>query len=1712
MSKCKVSRKAKSQITVLDKIFKNSFATDIITKQNNGNSLDLNPDGSQSEQYNKLIAEGYSKTDALLLRSSMFSSRFVKEHGRWFDDFQAEPVLEIGDTYNHNIPAVLHENKLVHNMPADAISMGRVNTVSRKNAGNSPFTTYGTFDSAVDLLGTTILKYTNSIMKAREALAKAEGRVLTETEFRAARLSMDIRDIKSSIQRELLSLSEVYNNANRKEGAFIAKVYKDMKTNMTDANIWNQTVNRLKTNIVGETESAKDAYINDGAEGQFMKRLYDKHDHSKSNKEDISNTVKNILLTIEDKIYDKQGNVVTTYDENTGLPKPANYDALLNYIRDNTSNIELLDSEGKPDYSSVAKMTSTDDMMIIFSQMGAIHPSVQDVYDILKDNNENSDGQTVNAFYYNLNNMQRQGINTYISSNNMQTLIADIKLINVRNVFSKSDVLAERLRSQISNKNITSKDMEVINELLKTPTNDYVKNTENLIKAAQMLRIPLTDVILEQSKKIGISKVADIRSIIVGIANDATELVNMVETNPLGLKLDILDTSTTDGTYKKRMLGRLNYISRVLVKFEMNTFEGSFLNNNREREYNLNDSNDIVDTLSWLKNTNLSKQIKNKNSNSYSYEIADVHKQFINNLIDTPGFEHSVWFPSLGQLRKKGINNLKDEDYYNALLDFRSISFEDYAGSNNKALGIRDKFSGLSENEWLKSIAVNYVQNVKQLSEGTNIVRTPALIFADSSTYGEFKHNRLDTSVPTEFMTGLRKSMFAQELSRMISARDILFTHTNKGYGIKEKYREGGEAQLYENYHYTNNEILYSKSNKEKGQVKGQVTGNVFKFKNLPGLNNTLKDYFDDKGLPTKNLENLLPYLDMYDSNFYNNPKLENELKDIMRIVDAAITQSLVSEKQRMSDKFLPIKLQLVDMITRKANDRNTREGVLKNDQKIIDAVYDNFIRDFSINTMVSNNEQMLMFHGVTAAHKSTIEVNKRAKKGISPGRTGGLVGLDPTIKIAIIDDIELTSTYVERMSNVLSKSELTDIEAGYVNMEVADGQGYITPDGYAKQLIARGEFIGDVRNMFEFVETDVDTGAKNVWRIKDDVSERDLTTLLKPIKPYYSTNHYDSQFKIYTPLQIKDSLTVLIPQFVKGTKLNDIYVAMSQQKIEHLVLKSAIKNGIHNVNKLTNKNDDTLNPQVLNNLNVIELDRGKFRNQVDTANHHEDTKIKAGIQIFKLIVANIGDNMRFDYKGYDTGRAIKDRYYELIGNVLEANSKHVISRMSTVYNTDGSVNYENYRKLLIELAGDRITDADLQLLELKPDKSGFIIGLDFIAKSKFESLLNSLFTKNITDIKVPGVHNVYMSNAYMTPSAISDKGLSDKYKMSKDKMPPVDKNGEPIPGAAPTRELQYYKDKNGNWVFEAMMPAWSKDFYDINGNVKDIDSLSPEVREMLGYRIPTSARHSAFTIKVVGFMPKNMGSVVVLPHDVVGRTGADFDIDTFYINRHTHEYDAKSDKYISVKYNKLTKRELPYSLLSLPQEHKNQSYKYGILNKYLQSNGYYDYTTKVYDEYKNSMYKLYNTGKVANARKVIKDNIAILKNNKNLDSATLDKVELDVIELKNKIRNLENLTEDEMTNVLADKVYYSEILETEPNNEEAIEKLSLANTAYNLIVDELSELRNNREALKPLSDNLKNALASTKRVTSIIYDNKKIELAKQQSQAKRLMTLANQK
>lgn len=124
--------------------------------------------------------------------------------------------------------------------------------------------------------------------------------------------------------------------------------------------------------------------------------------------------------------------------------------------------------------------------------------------------------------------------------------------------------------------------------------------------------------------------------------------------------------------------------------------------------------------------------------------------------------------------------------------------------------------------------------------------------------------------------------------------------------------------------------------------------------------------------------------------------------------------------------------------------------------------------------------------------------------------------------------------------------------------------------------------------------------------------------------------------------------------------------------------------------------------------------------------------------------------------------------------------------------------------------------------------------------------------------------------------------------------------------GRDPSEQLKYTRIKskeNGGeevYVAEIIVPF---DFISMGNSVDmnsfDVNNISPDLLKIIGMRLPNQLHQSQVLFKIVGFTPKGMGTVVIVPQEIVVQTGSDFDIDKLY-QYWRNAYLTKENKLVS--------------------------------------------------------------------------------------------------------------------------------------------------------------------------------------------------------------------
>jgi len=181
----------------------------------------------------------------------------------------------------------------------------------------------------------------------------------------------------------------------------------------------------------------------------------------------------------------------------------------------------------------------------------------------------------------------------------------------------------------------------------------------------------------------------------------------------------------------------------------------------------------------------------------------------------------------------------------------------------------------------------------------------------------------------------------------------------------------------------------------------------------------------------------------------------------------------------------------------------------------------------------------------------------------------------------------------------------------------------------------------------------------------------------------------------------------------------------------------------------------------------------------------------------------------------------------------------------------------------------------------------------------KFESVLNSIVTNKAVKLKFSGSSSPVGSQEgfiqkkgeneikdatgiIYTPSYDPNKGLTATYYDEEHK---VIKSAQVL---LPSKLRRKVTDKNGK-VKEELVDMTKLTKIIDGRTVLDFDKVDPEILTMFSFRIPTSSHQSGSVIEVVGFLPHEMGDLMIVPKDHVTQIGEDFDIDVRYYYRQNY-------------------------------------------------------------------------------------------------------------------------------------------------------------------------------------------------------------------------------
>ena len=931
-----------------------------------------------------------------------------------------------------------------------------------------------------------------------------------------------------------------------------------------------------------------------------------------------------------------------------------------------------------------------------------------------------------------------------------------------------------------------------------------------------------------------------------------------------------------------------------------------------ENEFNsINAENNLVSDI--LKNNYIGRFFERVNNKDYNNNPTanEEFKDYLLKFLDVPAYRNTNILIeqklSNGQVIP-GFLRLT-ETGYELTPYYREFGSELFNGIRNEVTNKSKSYKDINALEW-DIVTLNEFANAGDSFEITKGVRRAKYFTQTPSDAPKtFVFNSYKLSIEGLSLNGnvnrnhaIYKSFlnsFQKELNAMAQAIDYLFV-TNDVDGIvtlgdklvvKDEFKDLRSSNAKLNYHYKKGSILKN----------GKPTGNVFQFRSLlidkndSSESRNLNSVFGEDGLMS------LLYGGSESKTFIR----RNENNELEIVLD----NDTLAKVYNYIDGYIKYRV---------------REGIAQYGDKkqyvdryknASDQEFNKFISEMVLNYEIQYANLNDMFFGDEAFYKDSRDTIKRNKEyqagglsyaaynlynkdfvlndGIKIGNK--IIPITSTFKYITLEDVQSTGSTLSDIKKQLKEAGVSKESAAFIlkqfskdRSEVTDAQSFITLDEFVRRIYLRGEY----DNYKDVIEALYDESKPIEGAILEDISK-----FVQVQKNFY----YDLEIEggLVNPIQIKNAEFVLIPRFLGNTELGALAKMMNDNGISQVNFTTTEKATTSKVLKLWDSegNFPRKEEELASFSSSLQTHykTGYYSNlytQQDVP-QHMDGENKAGLQIVKKLIDNISNTPE--------GQSLIKDFFDCFTANIQESFNDAASRIGVEINNKGEITYDGETVAIdnnkfIALIKDELTRRGLdsnyrKYAEINPETGlPYMPAWSNLVRSKLESIVNSIFTNNITRQTLKGFHASQVANIGMTELGESLKGKIGEFTQSKFE----EKHGYRL-----GRKLNFHKD--GSQIIEILLPKWqvkAYNTYDAEGNlVKEVtleDLQKAGLDTMIGYRIPTEGKQSIGVMKVVGLLDETQGSTIVVPDDWVLQTGADFDIDSIYGIYHAAYFDKE--------------------------------------------------------------------------------------------------------------------------------------------------------------------------------------------------------------------------
>jgi hypothetical protein len=588
--------------------------------------------------------------------------------------------------------------------------------------------------------------------------------------------------------------------------------------------------------------------------------------------------------------------------------------------------------------------------------------------------------------------------------------------------------------------------------------------------------------------------------------------------------------------------------------------------------------------------------------------------------------------------------------------------------------------------------------------------------------------------------------------------------------------------------------------------------------------------------------------------------------------------------------------------------------GFKKVDGKMVPVTIEEGITAYTMNAMIHNMETGLLLYGDPAVYKWAGEDYQKRNAGA--GSTGiaprtdiyfqnfinnkggiGTDGLsqrnyDGSLNTVVLNDPKVKSRYLKEYIEAAQKQEedrlkgkpakeITEakkriknlFEKAYGEMEEADAQGYITLDAYRVLSYAMNKWTTNQEAAYQKIKND---------EIVDDLEIQALF----PVRKYQYWGPVKTEGLSAMAFH-KFSLLPLIPQVTKNAPgLEALRVKMEAEQIDYLTFKTGSKIGI--VANAKGTLDDFYNGDPKNRelglpkaftKNVIYADF--LKEQLSIAPMFKG-EVVFSTQLRKLILEGIWE------QGKPVGKTEKERqevisktkaYETAVDNLTEVLFKELKEKAGVDPKTGLLTNKAKLIGYLTNaLENKEVPNHIIEQVASMKARLAEGVNLDLLTNSQdLETLLTTLVYKKVINQKVLGEGLVQVSAAGWS------KGYDDNLKFYRVENGVTKPMQVKIAIQGPFKQLLNHPD--------VLDRAYEKDITPLqalNELLKDETWLDKnnhrEMITLMGPRIPVQGLNSMEVMEVAEFLPEAQANVIVLPSEIVGKSGSDFDVDKLSI------------------------------------------------------------------------------------------------------------------------------------------------------------------------------------------------------------------------------------